>query len=83
MNYILNREHISNMNEIWKEPWDRVELGRSSWKVFSGCFHCAYSVMYDFLRPHELFSVHGDSPDKNTEVGCMPPSRDWIFPTQQ
>ena len=43
------------------------------------------SVMSDSLRPHGLqhagSSVHGDSPSKNTRVGC-PALLQGIFPTQ-
>ena len=43
-------------------------------------------VLSDSLRPHGLYnppgsSVHGDSPDKNTGVGCHPLLQ-GIFPTQ-
>ena len=44
------------------------------------------SVMSDSLPPHELYSllgssVHGDSPGKNTEMGCHALLQ-GIFPTQ-
>ena len=50
------------------------------------CAMLSCSVMSDSLRPHGLYnppgsSVHGDSPDKNTGVGCHPLLQ-GIFPTQ-
>ena len=40
----------------------------------SGYFMLSHSVVSDFLQHHGLqpirYSVHGDSPGKNTRVGC-------------
>ena len=50
------------------------------------CAMLSCSVMSDSLRPHGLYSspgssVHGDSPGKNTSVGCHALLQ-GIFPTQ-
>ena len=50
------------------------------------CAMLSCSVMSDSLRPHGLYSspgssVHGDSPGKNTSVGCHALFQE-IFPTQ-
>ena len=48
---------------------------------------CSHSAMSSSLRPHGLYSppgssIHGDSPGKNTGVGCRALVQ-GIFPTQR
>ena len=48
---------------------------------------CSHSAMSNSLRPHGLYSppgssIHGDSPGKNTGVGCRALVQ-GIFPTQR
>ena len=79
----------------WIRDWTRVSCtGRqiayhwTTWKAlliaYVLCAVLSCSVVSDSLRPHGLLlgsSVHGDSPGKNTGVGCHALFQ-RLFPTQ-
>ena len=70
--------------DLWRKK--RVHFRFSFLVMMSSCAVLSHSVVSNSLRPHDCSppgsSVHGDSPGKNTGVGCHALLQ-GIFPTQE